>query len=238
MLPFDVASVEHLEKVGMPAYKWASSETVNLHLLRYAAAKNRPMLIATGMCDLADVSAAVAVVKSAGNEDIVLLHCTSLYPAQPGQVNLLVMDTLRAAFHLPVGLSDHTLGLTVAAAAAARGACVIEKHFTLNRKLQGPDHAYALEPGELKQMVRAIRDVEASLGSPLKEMLAEERAVARRESITAAVNIPRGTKLTREMLVIKRPALGIKPSFIEAVIGLEAKQNIKQGEPVTWDMLI
>jgi N,N'-diacetyllegionaminate synthase len=235
--PFDEVSVDCLYEVDVPAYKWASSETVNSPLLRYAASKKKPMLISTGMCDLADVSTAVEVVHATGNQDIILLHCVSLYPAKPHQVNLRMMDTMRDAFHLPVGLSDHTLGFVIAAAAVARGACIIEKHFTLSRKLKGPDHAYALEPDELKQIVKAIREVEASLGSPIKDMLPEEKEVARRESVTAAVNIPKGTRLIKDMLSVKRPAFGIKPRFLDVVIGTKAKTDIEQGKPITWDMI-
>ena len=236
--PFDEESIDHLYKVGVPAYKWASSETINLPLLRSAASKKKPMLIATGMCDLADIGAAVEVVYAAGNRDIVLLHCTALYPAKPSQVNLRMMDTMKDVFRLPVGLSDHTLGFVITVAAVARGACVIEKHFTLSRKLPGPDHSYALEPNELKQMVDAIRDVEDSLGSPIKDMLPEEKAVGRRESVAAAVNITKGAKLTKDMVLVKRPALGIKPRFLDVVIGMKTKRDIKQGEPITWDMLL
>ena len=235
--PFDKELIDHLYEIGVPAYKWASSETVNLPLLRYAASKKKPMLISTGMCDLADVSAAVEVVHATGNQDIILLHCASLYPAKPHQVNLRMMDTMRDAFHLPVGLSDHTLGFVITVAAVARGARVIEKHFTLSRKLEGPDHSYALEPGELIQMVKVIREVEASLGSPIKDILAAEKEVARRESVAAAVNIPKGTRLTKDMILVKRPAFGIKPRFLDVVVGTKAKTDIEQGEPITWDMI-
>ena len=236
--PFDEESIDNLHKVGVPAYKWASSETVNLPLLRYAASKKKPMIISTGMCDLADVYEAVKVVHSTGNQDIILLHCTSLYPAEPRCVNLRAMDTLKNAFQLPVGYSDHTLGFLISAIAAARGACVIEKHFTLSRKLNGPDHSYALEPDELTQMVKAIRETERSLGSAVKEMLLEEKKLARRESLIAKVDIPKGSILTKEMIVIKRPAFGIKAGFLNAVIGRETKREIKKDEAITWDIIV
>jgi N,N'-diacetyllegionaminate synthase len=235
--PFDTEAVDILETLGVPAYKWASSETVNLHLLRYAAAKMKPMLVATGMCDLADVTAAVEVIQSAGNRDIVLLQCTSLYPALPTQINLRVMDTMKNTFHLPVGFSDHTLGFNITAAAVARGACVIEKHFTLNRDMEGPDHFYAIEPDELKQMVEVIRNVEKSLGSAVKDILPEEKKVAKRESIIAAKDIPQNTVITREMVVLSRPALGIKPRFLPAVLGSKVKTHIEKGQAITWNML-
>lgn len=237
--PFDEESIDHLYKIGVPAYKWASSETVNLPLLRYAASKKKPMLIATGMCDLADVYEAVEIVYSVGNQNIILLHCTSLYPSKPHQVNLRVMDTMRDAFHLPVGLSDHALGFVITVAAVARGACTIEKHFTLSRKLKGPDHSYALEPGELKQMVRAIREVEESLGSPIKKMLREEEEMARlsRRSIIAKVDIRKGGRLTENMLITKRPGYGIQSKFLDIIIGREAKSNIQKDDIITWEMV-
>lgn len=235
--PFDKESIDYLYEVGVLAYKWASSETVNLRLLMYAASKKKPMLISTGMCDLADVYEAVEVIYATGNQEIILLHCASLYPAKAHHVNLRMMDTMRDAFHLPVGLSDHTLGFVITVAAVARGACVIEKHFTLSRKLKGPDHSYSLEPDELTQMVRAMRDVEQSLGSGFKRMLAEEKELARRDSLIAKSYIPKGTRLTKDMIVIKRPALGIKPRFLEAVIGEKTKKDIKKDEPISWEMI-
>ena len=235
--PFDEESVDYLNQIDVIAYKWASSETVNLPLLKYAAAKKKPMFISTGMCDLADIQEAIDIVYSTGNEDVLLLHCIALYPTKPNQVNLRMMDTLRDAFHLPVGFSDHTMSIVVPAAAVARGACVIEKHFTLSRKLKGPDHPYALEPDELKQMVKAIRDVDASLGSPIKKMIPEEEKDARRNSVIAKVNIRRGSKLTKDMVVITRPAYGIKPKYLDIVIGREAKRDVKKDEAITWEMV-
>jgi len=235
--PFDEESVDFLYKVDVPAYKWASSETTNLNLLRYAAARKRPMIISTGMCDLADIYEAVEVVFSSGNKDIILLHCTSLYPTKPSNVNLRMMDTLRDCFHLPVGYSDHTLGSAISVAAVARGACVIEKHFTISRNLKGPDHSFALEPGELKEMVKAIRQIEQSLGSPIKKMLPEEEKVARRNSIIAKTDIPKGSRITKDMVEIKRPAFGIKPRFLEVVVGRKTKKDIKKGDPITWKLI-
>jgi N,N'-diacetyllegionaminate synthase len=235
--PFDKGAVDVLETLGVPAFKWASAETINLPLLRYAAAKKKPMLVATGMCDLTDVTAAVEMITSTGNRDIVLLQCTSLYPALPTQINLRAMDTMRDTFHLPVGFSDHTLGFNITAAAVARGACVIEKHFTLSRDMEGPDHFYAIEPDELKQMVEVIRNVEKSLGSTVKDMLPEEKKVAKRESIIAAKDIPQNTVITRDMIVLSRPALGIKPRFLAAVLGSKVKTYIEKGQAITWQML-
>lgn len=236
--PYDKEAVDQLYERGVPAYKWASLEIVNLPLLRYAASKGRPMILSTGMCNLADIQEAVDTVYSVGNKDIILLHCTSLYPTKLYQLNLRMMDTMRDAFHLPVGLSDHTLSIIIPAAAVARGACVIEKHFTLSRKLKGPDHPFALEPDELKQMVKAIREVEESLGSPIKQVIPEEEDVLlRRPSIIAKMNISQGTRLTEDMLIIKRPGYGIKPKFLDIIIGREAKRDIEKGDGITWEMV-
>jgi N,N'-diacetyllegionaminate synthase len=237
--PFDYEAVDQLDAVGVPAFKWASFEIVDLPLLGYAAAKGKPVLLATGMCNPEDIQDALDAVRAAGNEDIVLLQCTSLYPTQINQVNLRMMDTLKETFQLPVGLSDHSLGITVPIAAAARGACVIEKHYTISRKLKGPDHPFAIEPGELRQMVKAIREVAASLGSPVKQMLPEEAEMAKlgRRSVIAQTDIPRGTKITADMLIIKRPGYGIRPKYINDVIGREASQDIEKDDIITWEML-
>ncbi len=237
--PFDYQAVDELDSLGVPAFKWASSEINDLPLLKYAAAKGKPMLISTGMCNLADVQEAVEAVRSTGNNDIILLHCTALYPTPPDQVNLRAMDTLREAFHLPVGFSDHTLGLTASIAAVARGARVIEKHFTLNRQLEGPDHKFALEPEELKDLVKAIREVEACLGSPEKRpTLGEEAKLPlSRRSIIAAVDIPKGRTITSDMLIIKRPGYGIPPKFLDVVVGRQARADIPKDTPIRWDMV-
>lgn len=233
--PFDKEAIDLLQEIGSPVIKWASSETVNLPLLRYAASKKKPIFISTGMCNLADIYEAVRAVTSCGNDNIVLMQCTSLYPTEPKDVNLHVMDTLRDAFRYPVGYSDHTLGFTIAVAAVARGACVIEKHFTLSRKLKGPDHSYALEPDELKKMVKAIRDVEESLGTYVKEMHPDERKLARRTSIIAKKNISKGTKITQDLIKIDRPALGIEPRFLPAIIDAKANKKINKGEGIDWN---
>ena len=237
--PFDREAIDQLYDIGVPAYKWASFEIVDLPLLKYAAGKRKPMLLSTGMCNLADIQQAVDTVYATGNEDIILLHCTSLYPTQPEQVNLRMMDTIKKVFQLPVGLSDHTLGITIPIAAVARGACVIEKHFTLSRKLKGPDHPFALEPDELKQLVQAIRVVEDSLGSPIKAMIPEEAEMARlgRRSIIARTDIPKGTPLTEDMLIIKRPGYGIEPKYLGIITGREAKQDIEKDDIITWEMV-
>lgn len=234
---FSPKAIDLLTEVNVAAYKWASSETVNLPLLKYAAARHKPILLSTGMCDLADVHEAVEIIRSEGNADIVLLQCTSLYPTEPRHVHLKVLDTLRSAFHLPVGFSDHTTDLVIPAAAVARGACVIEKHLTISRKLAGPDHGYALEPAEFKRMVDGIRATEEALGSAVKTMLPEEVQLARRESIRAARDIQAGEVLTPDLLVVQRPAQGIRPRFLSAVVGRRTREPIAAGEAITWEKI-
>ena len=233
--PFSRKAIDALEQVRVPAYKWASSETVKLDLLRYAAAKQKPILLSTGMCDLADLHEAVEVIRAEGNTQIVLLQCTSLYSTPPEQVHLRVMDTLSAAFRLPVGFSDHTLEFYMPVAAVARGACVIEKHLTIDRSLPGPDHSYALEPVEFAQMVQAIRTVERALGSSEKIMLSDEGRYARRESLRAARDIAQGETLSSEMLVAQRPGDGLRPRFLKAIVGQKTRVPLAKGEPVRWE---
>lgn len=235
--PFDEDATDLLYNAGVEAFKIGSSESTNLPLLKYTASKKKPMIIATGMCDLTDVYEAVEVVVSSGNKELILLHCTSLYPTKSDQVNLLAMDTMKNAFHLPVGYSDHTMGVIIPVLAVGRGACIIEKHFTISRKLKGPDHSYALEPSELKQMVEYIREAEQCLGSPIKKMLPDEAKIGRRVSIIAKKNIPKGTKITKEMIIIKRPGSGIKPRFLDMVLGKKTKKTIKKDDPITWDLI-
>lgn len=234
---FDREAVDCLAAVNVPAYKWASSETVNLSLLKYAAGKHKPIFLSTGMCTVADIHEAVEVVLSEGNTDIILLQCTSLYPTAARHVHLRVMDTLRCAFQLPVGFSDHTTDLAIPAAAVARSACVIEKHLTLDRRLPGPDHGYALEPAEFTKMVEHIRATEDALGCSVKTMLPEEAEVARRSSIRAARDLKAGETLAEDAFVVQRPAQGIHPRFLSTIIGRRTREPIAKGEPITWEKL-
>ena len=234
---FDFEAVDIMDKYVL-AFKIASFEIVDLGLIKYAAEKRKSMIISTGMANLGEIEDAITAIKSVGNENVVLLHCNSLYPTPVEIVNLKAMETMRTAFKITAGFSDHTLGTHISIAAVAMGACVIEKHFTLDRNLPGPDHSFAIEPGELKEMVRCIREVEKAKGSGIKkksELESEEMYVKARRSIHARVDIPKGTKITKGMLIIKRPGYGIKPKFIDVVIGREAKKDIKEDEWITWD---
>ncbi len=239
--PFDPDAVESLEAIGVPAYKIASFEIVDLELIRRCAATGKPVIISTGMATLGEIEDALAACEAEGNDCVALLHCVSSYPASPESANLRAIETLKRAFGVPTGFSDHTLGIAVSTAAAALGADLIEKHFTLSRKLKGPDHPFALEPEELRSMVTAIRDVQKALGDgrktgPTAEEQGEMYEMARR-SIVAATAIPEGTVITKEMLAIKRPGYGIKPKYIDWVVGRVARKNIEEDEVITEEMI-
>lgn len=236
--PFDEESVELLQSLEVPAYKVPSGELTNGPLLEHIARKGKPIILSTGMSTLSEVGTAVDIIHSAGNTELVLLHCTSNYPTPPDQVNLLAMDTMRREFALPVGYSDHTQGITIPIAAVARGACVIEKHFTLDRNLPGPDHIASLEPDELAAMVTAIRTVEAAMGDGKKQPTAAEldtSAVARK-SLVAGRDIPAGTVLHDADIAIRRPGTGLAPSMRESLIGRTARRAIEEGTLLALDM--
>lgn len=256
---FDAQSLAFLGTLDMPAVKIPSGDITAAPLLLQAARLGRPLIVSTGMSTLADIEAALGVIafgltkgseprgrdefaaafagaagQSALRDKVTLLHCVTQYPAPPEAVNLRAMDTMAAAFGLPVGYSDHTLGIEVSLAAVARGACVIEKHFTLDRNLPGPDHAASLEPGELTQLVKGIRCIEQALGSPRKMPAAAElpnRAVARR-SIVAARAIRAGELLSADMLAIKRPGTGVSPLEWWDVIGRPARRDYAADEVI------
>lgn len=235
--PFDDEAVDLLDDAGVVAFKIASSEVTNFSFLRHVAGKNKPIILSTGMSDMTDVSDAVSVIRQSGNQDIVLLQCSALYPTPHDKVHLKVMDTLRDTFGVPVGFSDHTLGILFPAVAVARGACMIEKHFTLDRNLPGPDHSYAIEPDELAQMVKDIRAVESSLGNPQKEFLPEEKSNTRRKSLFAARNLKPGEVLTMEDLSVHRPATGLPLRFLNSILGQKIVRSVKKDEPIAWEIL-
>jgi sialic acid synthase SpsE len=238
--PFDHRAVDELDALGVPAYKIASFEIVDLPLIGYAASRGRPMILSTGLATYEDIADAIGACAAAGNRDVILLQCASLYPAPPARMNLRAMATMRQAFGVPTGLSDHSLGIHVAVAAAGLGAAVVEKHFTLDRSLPGPDHPFAIEPGELREMVRQIREVEAALGDGMKLGPAPEElemhAKARR-SLIAACAIPRGAVIERSMITIKRPGFGIRPKLVDLVVGRVAKVDIAEDAVLTWEMV-
>ena len=237
---FDEESIDLLSNLGVPAFKVASGEITNFPLLRYMAEKKKPIILSTGMSTLGEIEDALEVIRQKGVEDIVLLHCVTSYPAKIEDANLRVIETLRQRFKLPVGFSDHTLGITIPIAAAALGAVLIEKHFTLDRTLPGPDHRASLEPDELKDMIKAIRDVEQALGDRIKKPTEDEERIKKivRRSIVAKVEIPRGTVITENMLDFKRPGVGIEPKYLNEVIGKKARKDIKPDELITFKKLV
>jgi len=237
--PFDRDSVDLLEELNIPAFKIASGELTNDFLLEYIAEKGKPIILSTGMSDLKEVSDAVDIIHKNGNDQLVLLHCVSNYPADPSEVNLRAMQTMREKFQLPIGYSDHTLGIEVPLAAVALGACVIEKHFTLDRKLPGPDHQASATPEELEDMILGIRKVEESLGHGRKVPSARESntaAVARR-SLVASEDIILGTIIEEKHINIMRPGTGLPPRMLAEVIGKKAEMNISVGSLISLEML-
>ena len=239
--PFDTAAVDELDALDVAAFKIASFELVDLPFIHYVGGKSRPVVFSTGMATLGEIEDALAAAREGGATDFCLLQCASLYPAPPHIMNLRTIATMKRAFGVPVGLSDHTTGIHVPAAAVGMGANLIEKHFTLDRTMHGPDHSFAIEPLELRDMVSNIRDVEAAIGDGIKRGPTEEEAhemyAKARRSVVAARAIPQGTVIVREMLTVKRPGFGIKPKFIETVVGRVARRDIEEDEVVTWEMV-
>jgi sialic acid synthase SpsE len=237
--PFDAEAVESLAAIGVPAMKIASFELVDLPLIKLAASVGVPMILSTGMATYGEIEDALRAVQEAGNRKVALLRCASVYPAPAGIMNLRAMATMRVAYGVPVGLSDHTTGISVATGAAALGMELLEKHFTLDRTMKGPDHPFALEPDELRAMIAGVREVEAALGTgrlegPSDAEASEMYRLARR-SVVAAVEIPAGTTIRREMLTTKRPGYGIKPRDIDLLVGRKSLANIASDEVITWD---
>ena len=229
--PFDLESISFLNDL-QELWKIPSGEITNLPYLRTIGRTGKPVILSTGMSEPAEIAAAVRILRDNGTGNITLLHCTTEYPAPPEEVNLRAMETLRREFELPVGYSDHTQGIEIPIAAAALGAVVIEKHFTLDRNLEGPDHKASLEPDELAEMIRGIRKIELALGDGVKRVTpseAKNQPVARK-SIVAAVPIRQGELLTENMLTVKRPGNGISPMRWDEIIGTYAVRDFQEDE--------
>jgi N-acetylneuraminate synthase/N,N'-diacetyllegionaminate synthase len=236
--PFDFKSVDFLAGLGVVAFKISSGDLTNDPLLRHVAAQGRPVILSTGMSDMDEVGNALAVIHAAENNDVILLQCVTNYPAAAEDINLRAMLSMQSAFDVNVGFSDHTLGIEVALAAVAIGACVIEKHFTLDKNFAGPDHRASLEPPEFRAMVDGIRKVEASLGSGQKVPAASEAsnaAVARR-SIVAARDIETGTSITPAEIAFKRPGTGLAPRMVDQLLGKTARVDVKAGTLLELEM--
>ena len=234
--PFDLESIAFLKTLKMHFWKIPSGEITNLPYLIEVAKTGEDVVLSTGMCEMRDVEEAVRILKRHGAGEITLLHCNTEYPTPFEDVNLRAMETLRKEFHCPVGYSDHTPGIEVPIAAAALGAAVIEKHFTLDRNMEGPDHKASLEPDELAAMVRGIRHIEQALGAEAKRINpSEEKNIAiARKSIVARRPIKRGETLTEENLTVKRPGTGISPMRWFDVPGTNAVRDFEGDELIEW----
>jgi sialic acid synthase SpsE/protoporphyrinogen oxidase len=238
--PFDIESVDELETLDVDCYKIASFDLVNLPLIRKVANTQKPIIISTGMSNLSEIEDALHIVASTGNKNVILLQCTSSYPCPPESMNIRAIDTMRQAFNnLPVGLSDHVIGDTVSLAAVARGANVIEKHFTIDKRMEGPDHILSLTPDELKNMVLRIRLIEESLGDGIKQASPDEMStiIRFRKTMYSNKDISKGSKITQDDIIYKGPAYGIYAKFENIVLGQYAVEDIKIDTPITWHII-
>ncbi|CAK0768311.1 Pseudaminic acid synthase [Gammaproteobacteria bacterium] len=236
--PFDVTAVDFLETQGVPAYKVASFELVDLPLLRRIAVTNKPMILSTGMATLGEIEEAISTIRGVGAKDIILLKCTSAYPAPPAEMHLRTIPHLAQTFHVPVGLSDHTLGIAVPVAAVALGACLIEKHFTLSRADGGVDSAFSLEPEEFRAMTEAIRITEQALGEMRYTLNpVEEQSRVFRRSLFVVRELRAGESFTPDNVRSIRPGYGLHTRHLEQVLGRHATRDISPGTPVDWSLI-
>lgn len=237
--PFEETSVDYLDALGISAFKVPSGELTNHPFLAHLAAKGKPLLLSTGMATMAEVADAIEAITTAADVPLALLQCVSRYPADPSEVNLRAMLAMREAFDVPVGYSDHTLGAEACIGAVALGAAVVEKHFTLDRGLRGPDHRASMEPSELRALIDSIRIVESALGDGQKRPVAGEAEIAAvaRKSVVAVVDIRAGATIASGHVAIRRPGTGVSPSDLTRVIGRRASRDIAAGAPVAWSDL-
>jgi len=235
---FDPTAVEFLETIKVPVHKIASFEIVDTPLIEKMARTGKPLIISTGMAGLGEIDEAIQVARRAGATQIALLKCTSAYPAPPEEINLRTIPHLAEAFHLPVGLSDHTMGITIPVAAVSLGASIIEKHLTLSRSLPGPDSAFSLEPEELKEMVRSIRTAEKAVGEVRYGVSAiEVKSRVFRRSLFVVRDMEPGETFSEENVRSIRPGYGLAPKFIGEVLGRKAASRIEKGTPLAWSQV-
>lgn len=236
--PFDASAVEFLEKLNVPCYKIASFENTDIPLIRRVAATGKPVILSTGMATLEELKESVAEARRAGCRDIILLKCTSVYPADPQEANVLTIPDMREKLDCLVGVSDHTMGIGVALAAVAMGAVVIEKHFALSRAEAGVDTAFSMEPAEMKQLVEESRKAWESLGkvnySPTEK---EKASLVFRRSLYVVRDMKKGEKITAENVRAIRPGLGLPPKHYDAVLGKATVRELKKGTPLAWEMI-
>jgi N-acetylneuraminate synthase len=234
--PSHETDVDMLEKLGVKAFKIGSDDAVNIPFLKYIARKGKPIILATGMCTMEEVKESVAAILGEGNSQLVLLHAVTSYPTHPEHVNLLAMKKMMDEFDLPVGYSDHTIGTVACIAAAAMGAAVLEKHFTIDKNAEGPDHMLSADPAEMKSIVEQVRTLEKMFGNGIKMPAAAEHTTRlnNRKSIVAAKSLPAGHLLTPQDMAIKRPGLGIAPKYFEQIDGCVLNRQLDADEVITW----
>nr|BCL64300.1 sialic acid synthase [Legionella pneumophila serogroup 3]BCL64653.1 sialic acid synthase [Legionella pneumophila serogroup 15] len=236
--PFDVTAVNFLETLNVPLYKIASFDIINHELIKAVAKTGKPVIISTGLANLSEISEAVQTAQEAGCNNLVLLKCTSTYPASPLDSNILTIPSMHSIFKCPVGLSDHTLGIGAAIASVALGACVIEKHFTLSRADGGVDAAFSLEPDEMTQLVHESKRAFDSLGKVTYQPTDSEMASKRyRRSLYVVQDLKAGDKLTEENIRAIRPGLGLPPKYFLSLIGKKINKETKRGTPLSWELI-
>lgn len=236
--PFDETAVDFLETINVPAYKIASFEIVDLALIKKAAQTGKPLILSTGMADLAEIEEAIRTARLAGAQQIALLKCTSAYPSPPNEMNLRTIGHLAQAFDVPVGLSDHTLGTAVPVAAVALGACIVEKHITLSRSIPGPDNAFSLEPQEFKALVKDVRIAEQALGEVHYDVTEREASSkVFRRSLFVVRDVKVGEVFTPENVRSIRPGHGLPPRYLNDILGRRAAYNIAAGTPLSWELI-
>jgi len=235
---FDKTAVDFLEELHVGVHKISSFELIDLPLIEYAAKTKKPLILSTGMANIKEIKEAVAVARSAGSSGIMLLKCVSNYPADPGEMNLRAIADMKKRFKCPVGLSDHTLGIGASLAAVALGAVMIEKHFTLSRKIKTSDSFFSIEPKEFKDLADNIRIIEKALGDASYALTkTQKKNLAFRRSIFVVENIIKGEKFTEQNVRSIRPAQGLKPKYLKNIIGKKAKKTIKKGTPLQWEAI-
>jgi pseudaminic acid synthase len=236
--PFDHDAVEFLEDLNVPAYKIASFEITDIPLIEHAASKGKPIIMSTGVAREQDIAEAVDACRRMGNEQIILLKCTSSYPTPLEEVNLNTIPLIREKFGVQVGLSDHTMGYVVPMGAVALGATLIEKHFIMDRQIGGPDSAFSMEPSEFEQMVKNVRDVEKALGMATLELSpksAKNRDFAR--SLYIVEDVKSGEVLNKNNVRSIRPGFGLAPKHLNEILGKKAKNNLEKGTPLSWNLI-
>lgn len=237
--PFDETAVDFLEKMGVPAHKIASFEINNINLLKKIGQTKKPVIVSRGMASVEEIELAIKTLRDNGTSQVAVLHCISSYPAKPEEMNLVTIPDIKERFGVVVGLSDHTLGTSVAVASAALGVSIIEKHFTLSRADGGPDAAFSLEPEEFEELVKSVREVEKAVGQvQYGSGTRESENIVFRRSLFVVEDIKKGEEFTRKNVRCIRPGYGLAPKFLFEIINRQAKRNIKRGIPLKWNLIL